>query len=424
MERSYRITRLEDGLRIATTNMPHMESISLGAWFGCGSRYENKRINGISHFIEHLVFKGTKRRSGDEISEAVEGVGGELNASTSEESTFYYIRIVRDHLPLAAEILLDMVINPVFRREFLEKQRDIVFEEIHMYEDAPPNHVEDLFNGLVWKAQPLGYNILGTIKSMTGLSRGDIVKYKRKMYCSNNCVVAAAGNIDHDDFVKLVKKHTRGLRPGRRTPFRAIRTRQTKPGLLVERKQTEQAHIFLGVPALPWSHPGRYALKIISTILGENMSSRLFKSVREERGYAYSINTGIDRFLDAGSFYVAAGVETEKLIPALRLVLRELARLQRTKVPKKELDRAKEFVRGSIIMSSERTMSRMYWLGESLRMADRIDEINDTIAAVMSVSQDKIMALANSLFKNNRLNLAVIGDFDDSGRIEKTLRFP
>ena len=423
MNKSFIVTRLENGLRIATSNMPHMKSVSTGVWFGCGSRYENIKINGVSHFIEHLVFKGTKKRTGDEICEMIEGVGGEINASTSEESTVFYVKIIREELPLAIEILLDMVVNPAFKKDFLEKQRDIIFEEIHMYEDTPPNHVEDLFNSLVWKDHPLGLNILGTIESMSGISRKDIIEYNRRMYCSNNCVIVAAGNIDHNEFVRLIKKHTRNLRQGRSVQFRPMRLKHSKPSLLIENKKTEQAHLLLGVPALHWTHPKRYALKIISTILAENMSSRLFKSVREERGYAYSIHTGIDRHIDAGTFYVAAGIVTEKIVPAIRLILRELTRLTRTKIPKKEFERAKEFVRGNLIMGSEQTMGRMHWLGESLRMADRINEIDYTINAVMNVSAEEVRNLAKSLFRNKHLNLALIGDIDKKAPIEKVLRF-
>jgi len=423
MTKSYSVTRLDNGLRIATKNMPDMKSAALGVWFGCGSRYETRKMNGISHFIEHLVFKGTKKRSGNEICETIEGLGGEINASTSEESTVYFVKIIQEKLPLAVDILLDMVINPVFKKEFLEKQREIVFEEIHMYEDTPPSHVEDLFNHLIWKGNTLGASILGSIESMTRISRKDITEYKGKMYTSNNCVVAAAGDIDHKAFVKLVRKHTRYLKPGKKPQFRKVRAKWSKPGLLIEKRNTEQVHVLLGVPALHWTHPSRFALKLISTILGENMSSRLFKSVREEKGYAYSIHTDIDRFLDTGSFYVGAGIVTEKIIPALKLVLAELGRLRKTKVPKRELERAKEFIRGNLIMGSEQTTSLMHWLGESLRMADRINEIDYTINALINVSAEEIRNLARSLFKDGRLNLALIGDIKDSSSIEKVLRF-
>ncbi len=424
MAKSYTVTRLDNGLRIATTNMPNMKSVSIGVWFGCGSRYESKRINGISHLIEHFAFKGTRKRPGDEICETIEGLGGEINASTSEESTVYYIRIRREKLPLATEVLLDMVINAVFRKDLLEKQRDIVVEEIHMHEDRPSSHASILFDRLMWGRHPLGFHVLGTVESTSNITRKEIVKYTRKMYCSNNCVVAAAGDIDHEDFVRLVMKHSRNLRCGREVAFKPLRLRQRKPNLLVKQRETEQAHLLLGVPALRWSHRGRYALKLISTILGENMSSRLFKSVREERGYAYCINTGIDSFIDAGTFYVEAGIVTDKIKPAIRLIVREMSRLTRAKLPEKELERAKESVRGSLIMGSEQTISRMYWLGDSLRMANRIDEIDHTINAVMNVSAEGVRDLARCLFRQDRLNLALIGDIDSESSIEKCLRFP
>jgi predicted Zn-dependent peptidase len=424
MAKSYAVTRLDNGLRVATTNMPNMKSVAVGVWFGCGSRYENTRINGISHLIEHFVFKGTRKRPGDEICETIEGVGGEINASTSEESTVYYVKAMREELSLAIDILLDMVINPVLQKDLLPRQRDIVVEEIHMHEDRPSSYTGILFNRLIWGSHPLGFHVLGTIESMGKITHEEIVKYRRRMYCSNKCVVAAAGDIDHEDFVRLVAKYSRNLRRGRVLNFKPLRLRQTKPRLLVERRDTEQVHLLLGVRALSWNHRGKYALKLISTILGENMSSRLFRSVREERGYAYSINTGIDRFIDTGAFYVEAGILTEKIRPAIRLVLREMGRLTRVKVTKEELERAKESVRGSLVMASEQTISRMYWLGDSLRMADRISEIETTVNAVMDVSVEEVRNLARRLFRQDRLNLALIGNIDSESTIEKCLRSP
>jgi predicted Zn-dependent peptidase len=395
----------------------------MGVWIGCGSRYENESINGISHFIEHLVFKGTQKRTGDEICETIEGVGGEINASTSEESTLFYVKVVREQLDTAAEILLDMVINPLFAAEFLEKQRDIVFEEIHMYEDNPHTHAEDLFNSTLWGDHPLGFNILGSVKSMGLLSQRDIKSYKNKMYTSGNCVIAAAGDIDHKEFVRLVSRHVRGLRKGEPVKPVPVRSRRTKARFIIERRETEQVHMILGVRALPWSHRDRFALKVISTILGENMSSRLFKSVREERGYAYSINTGIDRYLDAGAFHVTAGVVTEKTVPAMRLILREMSRIAGSRVSKRELDRAKEFVRGSLAMSSEQTMSRMHWLGDNLRMWNRVTDIDKIVEAVMSVTADTVRQVAARLFRSDRLSVAIIGNPVRDEMIAKYLSF-
>ena len=421
---SYKLTVLDNGLRVATTEMPGMKSASVGVWIGCGSRYENTVTNGVSHFIEHYVFKGTRRRSGDEICESIEGLGGELNASTSEESTTFYVKIIREKLALAVDVLLDMIMRPVFAAEYLEKQREIVIDEIHMYEDNPTTHVEDMYNGVMWGKHPLGYNILGTVESINATRRGGLVDYWRKMYHSANCVVTAAGDFSHDEFLGLVKKRTRSFRRDESACYGAARVRQSRPRLSVERKDTEQVHLIMGVPALKWTHPDRFALRLLSTILGENMSSRLFKSVREERGYAYSISTGMDRYLDTGSFNVSAGIVTRKIVPAIRLILREMSNLIGKKVSNRELDHAKEYIRGGMIMSSEQTMGRMYWLGESLRMANRVNEIEYTIDRLMSVTPADIMRVASELFITRRLNLALIGDISSVEPIEKALRFP
>lgn len=421
--RSYQITRLDNGLRVATSFMPQMKSVSIGVWFGCGSRYEEKRTNGISHFIEHLVFKGTEKRSGDEICEAIEGFGGELNASTSEESTEYFVKTIREEVQNASEIVLDMVLNPSFKPGYLEKQRDIIVEEIHMCEDNPSSHVEDLFNALIWKDNPLGFTVLGSIANIKNISRDDIIAYKQRMYCANNCVVAAAGDIEHTNFVGMVRKNTENLNRGAPSRFKPVRNTQLKPALVVENKDTEQVHLILGVPAVKWADNRRYALKLISIILGENMSSRLFKTVREEQGLVYSIQSGIDRYIDTGAFYVSAGIVTEQIIKAIKIILSEMAELKKTTVPKKELDRAKQYFRGSIIMDSERTMSRLHWLGENLRMADRIYDIEETINAVMNVTADDIKHLAETIFINQRLNAALIGPIKNSNAIKKILKF-
>ncbi len=418
----YKISTLNNGLKIITTEMPYMQSVAIGVWVHCGLRYEPKRLHGISHFIEHLVFKGTRKRGGEEIFQSIEGIGGILNASTGEEATFYYVQVAKDEFSFAIEVLLDMVINAAFRAEYLEKQKDIIVEEIHMYDDKPSCIVEDLFNELLWKNHPLGRKILGTEKSIRSISRNDIVEFKNKMYTSNNCVISVAGNVEHDLVVEEVKKSGRNFRRKGAKRFIPALDTQRQPGLIVHKKDTEQSHILLGVKTFHREHPDRFGLKLLSTILGENMSSRLFREVREEKGLAYSISTGIDRYLDTGCFFVSAGVVNEKIKNAVKLILKELEKIRSKKVGKNELERAKEYLRGQLSMGIEKTMSNMVWAGENLLLSKKVIPPHQIIDRLNRVTADDIQRIANKILKHSKLNLAVVGPVSNENQLRESLK--
>jgi predicted Zn-dependent peptidase len=414
--------KLPNGLQVVTNYMPNMHSVAVGVWVKCGLRHEPLRLNGVSHFVEHLVFKGTKNRSDHEISQSIEGVGGILNASTGDEVTFFYSLVPRERFRLALEVLLDIAMNPQFRAEYLERQRSIVLEEIHMYEDRPASVVQDLINAVLWDKHPLGRRILGTEKTIQSMTREDIVKYHKTRYVAPNCVVSVAGAPTHEEVVAEVRKHARTIRSSGRQDFLRVKNGKTGPRLLIQQKETEQCHFCLAVKTFHREHPDRFALKLLSTLLGENMSSRLFREVREKRGLAYSIHTDIDRYLDTGAFVISAGVVTDRAKEAVTTVLREMSRLKTKPVSKRELGRAREYTVGQIEMGMDRVMSLMMWAGENLLLSGKTVSPEETIRNFRAVTSEDIQRIANQFFLEDRLNLAVVGPIEGEKETLKWLK--
>jgi predicted Zn-dependent peptidase len=344
----YRVTQLENGLRVATAEMPQTRSVSVGIWVGVGSRYEPAELNGVCHFIEHLVFKGTKQRSAKEISQAVEGVGGYLNAFTSEEATCFHARARCDRFEELLEVLMDMLLHSKFAPTDIAKEREVIKEEMAMYLDEPQHHVQELLNSTLWPDQPLGLPITGTKRTLDAMARGRLVGYLRENYVTGSTLVVAAGNLKHRAAVRAARRYakhfTRGLRPS----FAPSRDEQTAPRICRFSKETEQTQIALGIRTCSRHDPRRYALRLLNTILGENMSSRLFQVVREDRGLAYSIYSTPSSFADTGDLVISAGLDTDNLSKALSLIVRELRRLIESRPDAAELRRARDYVNGQI----------------------------------------------------------------------------
>jgi len=416
-----RVTTLDGGLQVVTAEMPERGSVAVGVWLRCGSRDEPARLNGISHFVEHLVFKGTRRRTGEQITREIEGAGGSINASTGEESTFYHAQVLPENLGRAVDILFDMVARPTFRADQLDVQKDIVIEEIRMVEDQPAYLVDDLFSEALWGRHPLARRITGTERSVRGICRGDIVAYHRRMYTRGACVVALAGKVCHDEAVERVRAATRGVPAGGRRAFRRVAGRRRAPRVVTRARETEEAHVVLGFPTFRRDHPWRFGLKIISTLLGENMSSRLFENVREKRGLAYSIRSGIDRYVDTGCFYVGGGFDVKRLSLALRAIVRELDRLRTKRVPGAELDRAKQYALGQFAMALERSMTRMVWMGENVLLSGRLPDEAETIKRIKAVSADDVQRIARAVFRPKTIGAAVIWPARDERRLARYL---
>ncbi|MGH7968444.1 MAG: M16 family metallopeptidase, partial [Limisphaerales bacterium] len=339
----YQVTHLENGLTIATAEMPHLRSVSVGIWVGIGSRYEPMVLNGACHFIEHLLFKGTRRRSAKEISQAVEGIGGYLNAFTSEESTCFHARASKDKLADLLDVLLDMLLDSRLAPPDVAKEREVIKEEMAMYLDEPQHQVQELLNATVWPNHPLGRPITGTNQSLDGLGRPRLLEYLHQHYVAGTTRIVAAGNLRHGQVLRAFSRLAPRFNSGPRPAFEPARSRQTTARVGLITKSTEQTQLALGIRTCSRHDPRRYPLRLLNTILGENMSSRLFQVVREDRGLAYSIYSTPSFFDDAGDLVISAGLDTDNLPKALGLVVRELRRLAERSPTSAELRRARDY---------------------------------------------------------------------------------
>ena len=409
----YKKVRLDNGLRIITHRMPKMQSVALGIWIKVGGRHELPESKGIAHFLEHLAFKGSKNYSCRKIKESIEGIGGSLNGFTSEELTCYLVKLPARYLDLALDILSDMVINPTLAQEEIDKERTVIIEEIKMYKDLPQSYVYDLLDELLWPGQPLGMTISGTAESISGIKREDLFSFKEQYYALLNIVISAAGLLEHNKFENKVEKKFRSLNTKNINTFLPAKEEQDKPQLKLFPKDTEQTHLALGFHSFKREHPLKHALGLLHVILGANMSSRLFNEIREKRGLAYEIGTQVKRFQDTGAFIVHAGIDNHKMTDAIKLILGELKKIQDKLVNIDELERAKEFYLGQLMLALEDTLDHMFWIGESTATLDKAYSLDEIIKEVRRVKREDIRKVANCIFQEKSLNLALIGPLKD-----------
>ncbi|MCU0651674.1 MAG: insulinase family protein [Candidatus Omnitrophica bacterium] len=405
----YKKTKLSNGLKVITHRMPSKQSVSLGIWIKTGGRYEPAQVKGVAHFIEHLLFKGSKKYSCRKIKESIEGIGGSLNGFTSEEVTCYLVKIPATYLNLAMDILSDMVINPLFLPADIEKERTVILEEIKMYKDLPQSYVHELLDGLMWPKQPLGESILGTFETILRMKKNDLATFKKQYYTPPNIVLSAAGALDHSQLVSRARHIFSGRCEKKMNGFLKAEEIQVKPQLEIFYKETEQAHLALGFHSFKRGHPLKHALGLLNIILGGNMSSRLFNEVREKRGLSYEIGTQLKRFEDTGAFLVHAGMDNKKVIPAIKLILEELSRAKAKVVTEDEFRRAKDFYLGQLMLALEDTMDSMLWIGETTVALDKAYTLEEIIKEVRSVKRHDLQEAAKQVFKENNLNLALIG---------------
>jgi predicted Zn-dependent peptidase len=409
-------TELPGGLRVLTERMPAVRSVTLGIWAGVGSRDETPRLAGASHYLEHLLFKGTKRRSARDIAEAMDAVGGETNAFTSKEYTCFYARTLDRDLPLAVDVLVDMLRSSRMAAADVDAERTVILEEIGMHNDAPDDVVHDLFAEALFGGHPLGRPVLGTVDSITAMQRDAIVRYWRRHYVPGNLVVAAAGSLEHDQVVELVAEAfgtTRdgepiGPREGRREP-------RVRGGVAVRRKPTEQAHVVLGSRGLSRADPRRFALGVLNVAFGGGVSSRLFQEVREKRGLVYSIYSYAAQYSETGSFSVYAGAAPKRIHDVLAIVRDELERVVADGLTEAELERGKGHLEGSLVLGMEDTSGRMTRLGKSELTFGEILSVDEVIRRVDAVTDADVRAVAKEVLGAGPRALALIGPFDDDG---------
>lgn len=398
------------GLQVITYYMPHMNSVSVGIWIGAGGRNESEQRSGISHFIEHLLFKGTPKRDCKEISQAIEGLGGVLNAFTGEEYTCYYAKVIADYFNVTFDVLWDMVTNTVFDPDKIEREKPVVKEEINMYQDLPAQYVHDLLSEVMWPDQPLGRMLIGTADTIDALDSDAIVQYKQDYYKYHNMVVAVAGNIEHKKAYDLVCNYIESNEEQPELPgLLPVYENQNRPVCFVNQKDTEQVHLAMGIRALHREHEDRYVLKVLNTILGGNMSSRLFQVIREKHGLAYSVHSSIERYKDTGSLVVSAGTEEHKMYQAVELILKEMSLICKGDITDDELVRGKKYAIGQLALGLEKTMNIMMWLGESLLCTGHVVDIETMYDNIQKVTLDDLVRVSRTLFTSDRLNLAVIG---------------
>ena len=396
---------------VAHDEIRHLESVSVGLWFRSGTRYESPVLHGGAHFLEHMLFKGTRHRKAFQISEIVESKGGDLNAFTSEEMTCYYCRIAADHLPMVLDVLFDMLWHSTFPVAEMERERGVILEEIRMYEDQPHVLVMDRLNTRMWPDSSLGRSILGTPESVASMKRQDLMQYWRSHYRPRSLVVSVAGCVAHDELLALLKPHLGYRRhaglPGSWSPAKFKRSRRVCT--LAIPRPVQQCSLALGIHGMPRKDPRRFAEKLLSVILGENMSSRLFQVVRERHGLAYYISTSVSHFHDTGAFYIQAGVDREKLEEALGLIAIELEKIARKPPTAAELRRAKDYTIGQMKLGMESTSNRMMWMGECIIGLGSILHPTHVIDTIQSVGAEDVRAVAADLFQPGKITVAAVG---------------
>ncbi len=417
----YETGKLAGGVQLVAAPMSERRSVAMGIWVHVGGRHEEPRLNGVSHFLEHIVFKGTRRRTAAKIKESVEGVGGSLNAFTSEELTCFLAKASTRHFEAVLDVLADMVLDASLDPADIEKERAVILEEIKMTQDQPANYVEELLTEALWAGHPLGRPLTGTLETVGNLSRADIASYRDAFYRPNLITVSASGDVGIDRLTRAVGASFGAARsPASPGPLALFGSKLERSALKLHDKATEQTHLALGFHTFPKEHPDEFVLDILSVVLGGNMSSRLFNEVREERGLAYDIGSSVRKYHETGAFVIAAGVDNRKVCEAIDVVRSELDRAARQPVGDDELARAKEFYLGQLDLGLENSMNNMLWAGESAVTLGRCRAPEEVIRAVERVGPRDLRRVAEEILQRRVPALAVVGP--EALRLEAPLK--
>ena len=412
VERDLRTTTLPNGIKVITEAMNHVRSVSVGVWIGTGSRRENAEQNGISHFIEHMLFKGTTTRSAEDIARSVDSLGGNLDAFTAKEMVCYNTKVLDEHLPIAMDVLSDLVLNPLFRDEDIEKEKGVILEEIKMDADNPDYLVHEIFSANFWKDHALGKPILGTRETVKKFSQAAIRDYYQQVYTPENLLVTAAGNLTHERLVGIVGERFQNLKPFGPVPV------MDKPGTFAKvalktKKELEQVHVCLGVPCYPISHEDRFICYVLNTVLGGGMSSRLFQNIRERQGLAYSVFSELNPYSDTGCLAIYAGTSLESARLVVDSVLKEFAELKQHEVPPEELRRAKDHLKGSLMLGLESTSSRMSNLARQEMHFQRFFTLDELVESIENVTAQGVQKVAQDFFDPKQVAVTILGNLSD-----------
>jgi len=401
---------LNNGVRLLAESMPHVRSVSIGVWLTRGSRHEAENRGGMSHLIEHLVFKGTATRSAEEIARTMDSVGGQMDAFTTKEHTCFYVQVLDEHLPLAVDLLTDILLHPLFNPDELEREKSVVLQEIKMVEDTPDDIIHDIFAAQIWGGHPLGRPILGTRDAVSAYDRTEALGYFTDEYVPPRVIIAVAGNVTHERVMELFSAGFRGF--DRRPTERTATPPALSPGVNLVNKTLEQVHLIMGFPGLHHSAPERYALFLLNDIIGGSMSSRLFQEVREREGLVYAIHSGVQAYTDTGTLYVYAATDEKNFSKVLKSTLKVLRELKKTGVTEDELRRAKDHLKGSLMLSLESTSSRMNRLAKHEMHHGTFLSMDAMLAAVDTVRHEEVQALVTDLLDEDRLALTTLGPLD------------
>jgi len=411
---------LKNGIRILTMRMPYIRSVSMGVWVNCGGRDETAEENGLSHLIEHMIFKGTRRRSAYQIAKEFDAIGGQTNAFTSLENTCYHAKVMDTHLAPMVDVLSDIFLNSVFADDELERERPVILQEIGMVEDSPEEYIHVLNSSNFWNDHPLGRSILGSRENVRRFDTAGLKRFFHRLYQPDRIVISAAGNLNHEHFVDLVADNFSNIQPGtgfsERIPPIAHNRTQIHP------RDIEQVHLCLSATGVHITDDRRFAFSLLNTILGGNMSSRLFQEIRERRGLAYSVYSFSSSYVDSGVAGIYAGVDPANAVETVRLILAEIEKLKTNPVTEEELGGAKEFTRGSLLLSAESNENQMVRLAQSDIHFNRYVPIGEVTEKIDKVTVDDVTELAETLFAGNRLGLTVLGPVDDSAKFRGILK--
>ncbi len=411
---------LDNGLRLLTEAIPHVRSVSFGVWLNRGSRQEGSAYPGIAHFVEHMLFKGSENRSAEAIAQEVDSIGGQMDASTGKENANYSIKVLDEQLPVAVDILADVVLHPRFADDDVHREKNVVLEEIKMVEDTPDDLVHELFLQRFWSGHPLGMPILGTPDSIEALTAQALRDYFAATYTADNLIIAAAGNLEHARVRELMERSFGGTRAGDPLPVDGPPTDHAL--ILIRNKELEQSHICLGVGAYPQNHHERYVGLVLNTVMGGSMSSRLFQNVREKRGLAYSVGSGLSAFRDAGLLSIYAGCSNERVGEVIDVIMNELRQMVTQPIALSELQRAKDNVKGGLLLGLESTWHRAAYLARQEIYFDRMFTIDETIAGIMAVTIEDVARVARELLTRTPLSVAVLGAVNDFSLVQDQLR--
>lgn len=420
----HRLTTLKNGLRLITVPMKSVESMTVMIGVGAGSRYETKETNGLSHFLEHMLFKGTKKRPTTlDISSALDSIGATFGGATGKEYTIFSVKTNATHQNLAFDILSDIVLNSKLDGEEIEKEKGVIIEEINMYEDMPMDKVSEIFESLLYSPRPLGWDVAGQKENIKKIQRDNFLDYQKRFYFPDNMIVVVAGKVDEKETLSLTEKYFGQLKSQKKETFHStVYSEQKKPRVELGRKKTNQSHFCLGVKGYPYSHSNRYVLAVLATLLGGCASSRMFIELRDRRGLAYYVTTDSVLYRDNGNLVTQVGVDVKKIDEAIKIVLNEYWKVCREKVTPKELKKIKELLKGRLILSLEHSdsVARRYTLTNVLEGKSR--DLQETIKKIESVTADDLQRVAKDIFAPEKLNLAVIGPYNDKERFLKLLK--